>query len=53
MRPVLGPPPGERNEPADRRVAVETIAHIKGETVRAIAEAVYHNAFRLYGDCLG
>ena len=48
--PVLGPQPGQRNEPANLYQAVEAIAHIKGVAVDAIAEAVAENTRRLYGD---
>lgn len=51
--PVLGPEAGERNEPANSRIAIETIARLKGEAVRTVAEAVYINSFRLYGDGIG
>ena len=47
--PVLGPEAEERNEPANTRVAIETIARLKGETVRTVAEAVFNNACQLYG----
>lgn len=50
--PVLGPEPGERNEPSNVRLAVETIAGIKGETAAAVAEAAYENTCRLYGEQL-
>lgn len=51
--PVLGPEAGKRNEPANTRIAIETIAHIKGETVHTVAEAVFNNACRLYGKDVG
>jgi len=47
--PVLGPEAGERNEPANSRIAIETIAHLKGETVQMVAEEVFKNSCRLYG----
>jgi TatD DNase family protein len=51
--PVLGPEAGERNEPANSRIAIETIAHLKGETVQTVAEEVYNNSCRLYGKDIG
>ncbi len=47
--PVLGPIPGERNEPANIRVALEAIAAIKGVDPAAAAATVSENARRLYG----
>ena len=47
--PVLGPQAGERNEPANSRIAVEAIAQLKGETVQTVAEKVFKNSCRLYG----
>jgi TatD DNase family protein len=51
--PVLGPVAGERNEPANVRVALEAVAEIKGLRVETVAEAVSENTARLYGDVLG
>jgi TatD DNase family protein len=51
--PVLGPKAGERNEPANTRVAIETIADIKGETVYTVAAEMYKNTCRLYGEGMG
>jgi TatD DNase family protein len=48
--PVLGPNPGERNEPANLMVSLEAVAEIKGEREEAIAEAVLENQRRLLGD---
>jgi TatD DNase family protein len=48
--PVLGPLPGQRNEPANITVAVETIADIKGLRREAVIEACGENTLRLYGD---
>jgi TatD DNase family protein len=48
--PVLGPDPGERNEPANTVRAVETIAQLKGETVQSVADVVFENTLRFYGD---
>jgi len=50
--PVLGPEAGERNEPANTRVAIETIAVLKGETIQAVEEEVFKNSCRLYSDQL-
>ncbi len=47
--PVLGPEAGERNEPANCRAAIETIARLKGETVRKVAEEVFKNSCGFYG----
>ena len=46
--PALGPEAGERNEPANSRIAIETIAYLKGETVQTVAEEVFKNSCRLY-----
>ncbi len=48
--PVLGPEAGVRNEPANTVIAIETIARIKGETIGAVADAVFENTCRLYGE---
>ncbi len=50
--PVLGPVPGERNEPANLAVALGAIAEIKGLPVEAVEEAVRENARRLFGTIL-
>ena len=47
--PVLGPVPGQRNEPANLMVSIQTIAQIKGVPTHAVVEAVTHNARCLYG----
>ncbi len=47
--PVLSAVPGERNEPAQVRVSLRTIAEIKGLTEEQVAEATTENARRLYG----
>lgn len=51
--PVLGPEAGERNEPANSRIAIETIARLKGETVHTVAEEVFNNSCRFYGESIG
>lgn len=47
--PVLGPVPGERNEPANLSVALAAVAEIKGLRVEEVAEAVTENSRRLFG----
>lgn len=47
--PVLGPDPEERNEPGNCRIAIETIARLKGEPVRKVAEEVFKNSCFFYG----
>ncbi len=51
--PVLGPEPGERNEPANAVLSVREIAGIKGLTAEEVAAAVERNTRRLYGEALG
>jgi TatD DNase family protein len=46
--PVLGPVPGERNEPANVSVVIGAISRIKGLDPGQVAEAVTENAARLY-----
>jgi TatD DNase family protein len=48
--PVLGPVPGERNEPANALVAVNAIAELKGIPESEVIEAVRENTQRLYGE---
>jgi TatD DNase family protein len=47
--PVLSPVPGERNEPANLRIALRAIAEIKKSREEEIAEAIAENTARLYG----
>jgi len=47
--PVLGPAPQQRNEPANARISLETIAEIKELPVEAVAEVIEDNTVRLYG----
>ena len=47
--PVLSPEPGSRNEPANLRIALETIAEIKELPLQEVAETVAANTRRLYG----
>ena len=48
--PVLGPDPGERNEPANVNVVVAAIARIKQVAPEAVVEAAARNTIALYGD---
>jgi TatD DNase family protein len=48
--PVLGAVPGERNEPAQLRVALKAIAELKGLTEDEVVAAVTANTGRLYGE---
>jgi TatD DNase family protein len=47
--PVLGPEAGGRNEPANCRMAIETIAGLKEKTVEKVAEELFKNSCRFYG----
>ncbi len=47
--PVLSAVPGERNEPAQVRVCLRTIAELKELSEGQVAEAVAENTRRLYG----
>ncbi|MEJ2726916.1 MAG: TatD family hydrolase [Deltaproteobacteria bacterium] len=47
--PVLGPSPEERNEPANIRQSVKTIAALKDVSEEAVIAAVSENTERLYG----
>lgn len=51
--PVLGPVPGERNEPANAAVALTAIAELKNLDTRQVQEAVFNNTCRLYGKITG
>jgi len=50
--PVLGPTPGERNEPANVRVSIQAIAELKGVREAEVIEAVTENTRKLYGDSI-
>jgi TatD DNase family protein len=50
--PVLSPTPGERNEPANVRVALRAVAELKGISEIEVAERVHENTVRLYGESL-
>jgi TatD DNase family protein len=47
--PVLGPSPGQRNEPANIRIALEAITLIKKNSLDAVIQAIFDNTRRLYG----
>ncbi len=47
--PVLGPEPGQRNEPANVRISLEAIAEIKRISLDSLIEVVVENTERLYG----
>jgi TatD DNase family protein len=51
--PVLSAVPGERNEPARLRIALQAIAELKGLAEEEVAESVTANTLRLYGQALG
>ncbi len=46
--PVLAPEKGERNEPANARLAAETIAEIKGVSLAEVARVTTENARRVF-----
>lgn len=48
--PVLGPSPGERNEPSNVMVSVKTISEIKNIGKEEVLETLLDNSRRLYGD---
>ena len=47
--PVLGPDPGERNEPSNLPVSLKAISEIKNIPEQEVREAVAENTRRLYG----
>jgi len=47
--PVLGPEPGERNEPANAVISVREIASIQGVTEDEVRAVVVENTRRIYG----
>ncbi len=47
--PVLGPVPGERNEPFNLPLVIQTISGIKGIDAEEVMAAVVENTARLYG----
>ena len=48
--PVLGPEPGERNEPANVKISLEAIAETKGLPLESVTGTVVENTERLYGN---
>lgn len=46
--PVLGPESGERNEPSNANIVIETIANIKSKKTQEVMKKIYENTFRLY-----
>ena len=48
--PVLGPRPGERNEPVNAVIVIQAIAEIKNLREENVVEAVRKNTRDLYGD---
>ena len=48
--PVLGPSPGERNEPANALISIRAIAELKGISREQVIEVTLQNTRRLYGD---
>jgi len=50
--PVLGPDPGQRNEPANVEIALQAIAEIKNVSRAEVAATMQENTRKLYGDFL-
>jgi TatD DNase family protein len=48
--PVLAPVGGQRNEPANLKLALNAVAELQGLSVSEVAEAVVENTRRLYGE---
>lgn len=48
--PVLGPSAGERNEPANAVISIDTIAELKKVSRAEVIEAVFNNTLRLFGN---
>lgn len=46
--PVLGPVPGERNEPANAAGVIQAIAELKELNKREVLEAIFQNTCQLY-----
>jgi len=46
--PVLGPSPGERNEPANVRISLSEVARLKEISEEEVVEAVVENQYRLF-----
>ena len=51
--PVLGPVPGQRNEPKNVLECINVIAEIKGNSKEEVIECTYRNTRQLYGDRIG
>lgn len=47
--PVLGPVPGERNEPANAAVVIDAIAELKKVDKQEVLETAFQNTCQLYG----
>jgi len=50
--PVLGPEPGERNEPANAILVVKAIAELKGLHEQKVIDTIEENTRRLYGEVI-
>ena len=50
--PVLGPEPGQRNEPANIIYSLEAIADIKGANEDEVREKFFQNTTQLYSDII-
>ncbi len=50
--PVLGPDPRARNEPANARISLRSIAEIKDLPLEVVEEAMRENTRRLYGELI-
>jgi TatD DNase family protein len=48
--PVLGPSPGESNEPANAFISIRAIAELKGISREQVIEMTLQDTCRLYGD---
>jgi TatD DNase family protein len=46
--PVLGPHPGERNEPANAAAVVDAIAELKNLDKQEVLETTFQNTYQLY-----
>lgn len=51
--PVLGPVPGQRNEPMNVVEVIGAVAELKGVGRKDVAEAAFQNTLRLYGERVG
>ncbi len=48
--PVLGPQPGDRNEPCNAMISVDAIAELKNIHRDEVLETISDNTHRFYGD---